>query len=299
MKKVYNPLYFIGQAFRSLWRNGVMSFASIAVLMSCLVVMGGFVLLVLNIDSNLERINKMNQIVVFCYNDATEEEIVKIEEQIKALDGVESVVRTTKTEGVEIMKNEAPEEDRHVYDDITPENNPLSDTFTVTYTPNADFATLHHKLSTGIEGVRKVNARVELAKTIESFKDGVKQIFFWFLVILFVVTIFIIINTIKLALHARRHEISVMRYVGATGWFITLPFVFEGIIIGLFAAGLGFAIETYIYRYVINSLSTDLSMISIIPYAEVGVPMVLGFLAVGIVTGVVGSCISIGKYLKS
>ena len=109
MKKRYRLSYFIVQAIKSLWRNGVMSFASIAVLMSCLVVMGGFALLVKNINVNLENLNMMNQIVAFCYPDATEEEIVAVGEKIKALDGVESVVRITKAEGLEKMKEQAGE----------------------------------------------------------------------------------------------------------------------------------------------------------------------------------------------
>ena len=93
MKKSYRLTYFIGQAIKSLWRNGVMSFASIAVLMSCLAVMGGFALLVKNINVNLERLNMMNPIVAFCEPDATEEEITDVGDAIAKLDGVEKTVR--------------------------------------------------------------------------------------------------------------------------------------------------------------------------------------------------------------
>ena len=298
MKKRYSPFYFIGQAFKSLWRNGVMSFASIAVLMSCLVVMGGFALLVFNIDRNLEEINTMNQIVVFCYPEATEEEIVAVEEQIKALNNVESVERVTKAEALQQMKDRSGEYE-NLYDDITEENNPLSDSFNITYVTEEGVATLQYELSNQIEGVRKVNARLDLAKTVEKFKSGVQLIFIWFLAILFVVTIFIIINTIKLALHSRRHEISVMRYVGATNWFITLPFIFEGAIIGIFAGGVAYLIEAYAYNYIEKMVVADLNMITFIPMAEIRMILFAGFMIVGIGTGIIGSLISIGKYLKS
>lgn len=297
MKRRYSPFYFIGQAFRSLWRNGVMSFASIAVLMSCLVVMGGFALLVLNIDKNLDQINLMNEIVVFCNKDATEEEIVSIEEQIKALSNVQSVERVTKAQALQKMKDQSTEYE-NLYDDITDENNPLTDSFQITYSTEEGAATLQYELKQ-IEGVRKVNARIDLANSVANFKSGIQLIFIWLLAILFVVTIFIIINTIKLTLHSRRHEISVMRYVGATGWFITLPFVFEGIIIGLFASGIAFGMISCIYGYIEKAVAADLDMLTLIPLAEIDLWLLLGFVTVGVITGIVGSCISIGKYLKS
>lgn len=298
MKRRYRLTYFIGQAFKSLWRNGVMSFASVAVLMSCLVVMGGFALLVLNIDSNLEEINLMNQIVVFCHPDATEEEIVSVEAQIKALDNVELVERVTKEQALQQMKDRSDEYE-NLYDDITAENNPLSDSFNITYVSEKEVATLHYQLSNEIEGVRKVNARTDLANSIADLKNGIQLIFIWFLAILFVVTIFIIINTIKLAVHSRRHEISVMRYVGATGWFIILPFIFEGIIIGLFASGIAYLVEMYVYKYIEGSVLEGLEMLTLVPFSSIDMKVLLGFVAVGVITGIVGSCISLGKYLKS
>lgn len=297
MRRRYSLTYFIGQAFKSLWRNGVMSFASIAVLMSCLVVMGGFALLVLNIDTNLEEINLMNQIVVFCHPDAAEDEIVAIEENIKALPNVEAVERVTKAEALEIMKQRS-DEYQNLYDDITEENNPLSDSFNITYVTEEEVTTLHYQL-TNMEGVRKVNARTDLASSIADLKSGIQLIFIWFLAILFVVTIFIIINTIKLAVHSRRHEISVMRYVGATGWFIILPFIFEGVIIGLFASGIAYLVEMYVYKYIESSVLEGLEMLTLVPFASIDVKVLLGFVAVGVITGIVGSCISLGKYLKS
>lgn len=298
MRKSYKLSYFIGQAFKSLWRNGVMSFASIAVLMSCLVVMGGFALLVMNIDSNLEEINLMNQIVVFCYPDATEDQILAVEQSIKSLDNIESVVRITKAEALQQMKDKSSEYE-NLYDDITEENNPLSDSFSITYINEEGVPTLQYELTHQIEGVRKVNARMDLANQIAKFKSGIQFVFIWFLAILFVVSVFIIINTIKLAVHARRHEISVMRYVGATGWFITLPFIFEGIIIGLFASGIAFVVERIAYGYVERSVMSDLEMFRMIPFAQLNIKVLVSFVIVGIITGIIGSCISLGKYLKS
>ena len=294
----YSPSYFVSQAFKGIFRNGVMSFASVAVLMSCLVVLGGFALLVHNININLEQFGLLNEIVVFVNEDATEEEIVAIEEKIRSLDNVSKVVRETKAEALQKQKDKAGEEYADIYDIFTDETNPLTDTFTVTYEDNDKVVTLAYVLNQ-IEGVYRVNNRMDLATTISSFKQTVLLIFTWFLLILSVVTLFVIINTIKLSVFSRRHEISIMRYVGATGWFITLPFVLEGIVIGLFASAAAYFIEWYFYLYVEKMVASELQMITIVGFDALQMPLLVGFLGVGVLAGIVGSSISLGKYLKA
>ncbi|MBO4930921.1 MAG: permease-like cell division protein FtsX [Clostridia bacterium] len=289
----YNIFYFIGQAFSGLWRNGVMSFVSIAVLMSCLVVIGGFSLIVANIDLNLEQFGTLNEIVVFCDTEATEEEIVAVGEQIGKLDNIASIRRITKSEGLAQMK-----EEYDVYDDVSEENNPLPDSYQITYVDTEKVGELDYQLHQ-IEGIVKVNNRLDLATSIESVKSGVMLIFVWFLAILAAVSVFIIINTVKLSVFARRHEISIMRYVGATSWFITLPFIFEGIIIGLFSSVIAYFAEWYIYSYIEKMVMADLQMISILTFAEIKTTVLLGFIALGVVAGIIGSSISLSKYLKS
>lgn len=291
--KRYNLFYFIGQALSGLWRNGVMTFASVAVLMSLLVVIGGFALLVANIDVNLEQFGLLNEIVVFCEQDATEEEITAIGDQIEKLDNIESVERITKAQGLSEMKEEYGE----VYDDVSEELNPLPDAYKITYIDNEKVPELDYQL-TLIDGIWKVNNRLDLATTIENFKSGVMLVFVWFLAILAVVSIFIIINTIKLSVFSRRNEISIMRYVGATGLFISLPFVFEGIFIGAFASVCAYFIEWYIYKYIETMIATDLQMISFIAFTDISNIVLWGFIALGIVLGIIGSSLSLGKYLK-
>ncbi|MBE6561472.1 MAG: ABC transporter permease [Ruminococcaceae bacterium] len=296
MRRSYSLTYFIGQSFKNIWRNGVMSFASMAVLMSCLVVLGGFAMLVYNININLEEFGLLNEIVVFVDHDATEEEILAIETKIRSLDNVAAVTRTTKAQALEDMKNQS-EDYKHLYEDITEENNPLSDSFTITYEDNDKVVTLAYLLGQ-IDGIRKVNNRLDLAVTISDFKNGVLVVFSWFLIILVIVSLFVIINTIKLSVFSRRNEISIMRYVGATGWFITLPFLFEGIIIGLVASGFAYLIEMYFYHYVEIMVMSDLQMITIVAFETVQMPLLWAFLAIGVLTGIIGSSISLGKYLR-
>lgn len=176
-------------------------------------------------------------------------------------------------------------------------NNPYPDTFVITYKDNDAVSALEMKLE-HIEGIYKIRVRSDLAESISSLKNGIILVFTWFMVILFAVSIFVIINTVKLAVVYRSKEITVMRYVGATKWFIALPFELEGIIIGLFSGVVAFFAQWYAYRYVQMMMTTDLQMIQIIPFAEIRTILLIGCLVVGVVTGFIGSAISIRKYLK-
>jgi len=262
--------------------------------MSCLVVTGGFSLLVLNIDANLEQIGLLKEIVVFCPAMATEEEVAAVGEQISKLDNIEKVERVTKEQALAEVKQTSD-----IYDDVTEEQiqDYMPESFVITYIDNEKVPTLDYQLKQ-IEGIYKVNNRLDLATTIENVKSGVMIIFIWFLAILMVVSVFIIVNTVKLSVFARRNEISIMRYVGATGWFITLPFIFEGVFIGLLASVAGYFVEWYFYGYIEDMVMSDLQMVSIIRFAEINDIVLPAFIIVGVITGVVGSLISLGKYLN-
>lgn len=297
----YSARFFLGQAFTSLWRNGVMSAASVAVLASCLVVLGAFVLLVANLNVNLDNIAKMNVIMVFCEYDLTEEETKDVEMAIKKLPNVKKCVHITKEESLKKMKEESG--NAAIYDEMSGENNPLCESFEITYedVDETKVFDLEARLKDKekIPGIREINSVYKTAKTIDNFKNGVMLVFSWFLVILFVVSIFVIINTIKQSVFSRRHEITVMRYVGATNSFITIPFVFEGMIIGLLASGIAYGIEFFLYNYVGTTSLGSVSFVTIISAKKIALPMLAGFAGVGMLTGIIGSSASLRKYLKS
>ncbi len=266
--KHYRLTYFVGQAFQGIIRNGVMSVASIAVLMSCLVILASFALLVVNINVNLNSLGLMNEIVVFLEYDLTEEEIVAIEQQIKSIEYVDvnNVQRITADEGLNIMKEHAGDYG-YIYDEYR-DDNPLADCFKITYIDAEKVTSISYNLRQ-IEGVRKTNDQVDLANMMTSFKSGIMFIFICFLAVLFVVSIFVIINTVKLSVYSRKDEISVMRYMGATGWFISLPFVLEGAIIGLIASVPAAFIGRALYMYTVNAMGATLTMLTFVPLSDV------------------------------
>ena len=294
--KRYRLSYFLGQSLKGLWRNGIMSVASITVLMSCLVVMGSFALLILNIDVNLEKLGLLNEIVVFIDETKTDEEVAAIGEQIRALDNVAEVTFISNEQALEEEKAKYAEYSG-LYE-LVEGDNPLRDSFVVKYEDNSKVSTLDYQIGQ-IDGIAKKNNRLDLATSIENVKSGISIVLIWFMAILFVVSIFVIINTIKLAVHSRRAEITIMRYVGATDWFVILPFIFEGIFIGLLSSALAFLIQWYMYSYVVKMMAGTFDFLTILGFNEIGYYVALIFLAIGVVTGIIGSTISTRKYLKA
>ena len=337
MSKHYSPFYFIGQSFKSLWRNGVMTFASVLVLTSMLVVMGGFSLLVMNINRNLTELGVQNDIVVMLDSEATDEEIEAVAARLadmkdgglvrdgttgeyilvgkEAFDAaaeddrysfaIDAITHVTKAEALEMLRAEDPE----LYGDISDEDNPLPDKFVLKYRESEKVESITREISVGIDAelgggvIGSVRGYEQLVNSILAVKRGVTLVFTWFMIILGIVSLFIIMNTIKLSIYSRREEIMIMRYVGASTTFVTLPFVGEGVIIGIVSGVLAFFIEKLVYTAAVNMLTSSegglMEMISILPFAETSSTFFWAFLGVGVVSGIIGSLLSLVKYNKT
>ncbi len=293
----YNPFYFLGQAFKSLWRNSVMTIASVLILASCLVVLGSFALLVADINLNLGEMGLMNEIAIYLNTDLNDEQIEEIDRTLRSMDNVDTVTFISKEEGLEEMRQDYAE-----YSDLfviaEGEANPLPDMYYITYKDISKATTLEYQLSE-IEGISKVIFHLDLAMQIDSFKSGMTLVFTWFLVLLFVVSIFVIINTIKLAVHSRRNEINVMRYIGATRTFIVLPFILEGAIIGLLSGAIAYFVEWYLYTYIEQIVVTEIRMLEVYLFSDVWQYVLAGFLLIGTLTGAIGSSISLRRNLNA
>lgn len=178
------------------------------------------------------------------------------------------------------------------------EENPLPHMFYITYKDVSKATTLEYQLGE-IEGISKIIFRLDLAMQIDSFKSGVSLVFIWFLALLFIVSLFVIVNTIKIAVHSRRNEINVMRYIGATRTFIITPFILEGMIIGLLSGTIAYFVEWYIYTYIEQIVATKIRMIEAYSFSDVSLWVLLGFLLIGTITGAIGSSISLRRNLNA
>lgn len=306
----YSATYFIKQSVKGLWKNGVMTAASILVLLSCLVVIGTFATLVINIDKNMDSLDAINEIVVFVDDAISEDDAKKdsLYDTIRSIDGVDPD-HVTYLSKADTLKQEKErwdaEEYGHLVSDISEEDNPYRASFTLKYKSDASVDYIKDKVEEAVRGEMgdpeaKVNIRcyVETAEKLQELKNLVVFILMWFMLILFVVSLFVIINTIKSAVYARRHEISIMRYIGATKSFVTIPFIMEGAIIGVLSSVVAFFLQKAMYGYINDFFMSDNGFIKIIPFNELSSFFLWGFVAIGIFCGIVGSCISLRKYMK-
>lgn len=287
--------YLIKSGFKGIFSHGLMSFATVAIIMACLIIMGCFALLVVNINDMIAGLeDESNVVVAFIDENLSREEAVALEPVIMALPNVDSAQFVTREEAAEDFKADY---DPEIFDVLT------DDTFRDRYVVQLQDISLMEQTRTdlyAVDGVAKVNAHLEYAEGFITARNIVSIISLILIVILIVVSFFIMTNTIKLATFTRREEIAIMKMVGASNGFIRCPFIVEGLILGLLGGGLAFLAEWGLYGLVAGKLVGGLTgtFITVVPFAAVCWPLLAAFLAVGVLVGVFGGSSAIRNYLK-
>ncbi len=291
--------YSLKLAVIGLVKNAVMTFSSIFVLLSCLIIMGTFFLVIKNINYNIEKIDGFNKIVLFIDKEADEFEVAEIGEKLSNKDefsGISSIEFESKEAALEKQVSQYTEAKFLL--EMYKDNNPLKDSYIITYYPDADVETLRMNIENKIDHIAKLNVNMDVVKQIQNIKNVISIIFSWLLILLFFVSLFVIINTIKLSVFSRRDEIALMRHIGATNLFVSTPYLIEGLVIGAISAGIAYAAQYLIYKYLMLGLVGQYEIISILPFAQEKSTIIIGFIAIGIATGFAGSLISLKKYNK-
>ncbi len=284
--------YLVREGFRNLWQNRFMAIASIGVLVSCLLLTGGAYLVFENIDHAFEWVYGQNVIVAFADPDVTDEQSAEIQEKIESITNVASVEYVSKEELMERYLDSFPEE---LHEDLMAEN-PLQDSFVVTFADLSKFDATVMQIKQ-VERIDTVEYEPEIAQVLTKVRQVVLAVGGWIIGLLLLVSLFIIANTIKLTVYNRRLEIYIMRSVGATSGFIRFPFVVEGMMLGLISAGLSYGLLYLVYSQ-LAKLFTFSNYFKLISFSSVWLVLLLGFLIGGVITGVLGSVISMRKYLK-
>lgn len=286
--------YLTKEGFRSVWVNKLMSLASIAVLMACLVIIGLGAMIFFNINSLLDNIENQNVVMVYAENDATDEEVSIIGNKIKELDNVETCIFVPKDDAL-LAQRESMGADAALLDGL--KSNPLPDAYKVVVKDLSKFNYTVAQLKS-INGIQRVRENSDVADKLVNIRKAVTIISVGIVALLFIVSLFIISNTIRITMFSRKLEISIMKAVGATNWFIRWPFMIEGINLGVISCLVSFAVLTGIYsgiQYICSGLIDQFKLVGFWDYAW----YILGiFAAIGIFTGSVGSLISMSKYLK-
>ena len=287
--------YLIKSGFKGIFSHGLMSFATVAIITACLIIMGAFSLLVVNINDMIAGLEEESNVVVaFIDENLSREEAVALEPAILAVPNVDSAQFVTREEAAEDFQSDYDEE---LFDVIT------DDTFRDRYVVQLQDISLMEQTRTdlyAVDGVAKVNAHLEYAEGFITARNIVSVISLILIVILIVVSFFIMTNTIKLATFTRREEIAIMKMVGASNGFIRCPFIVEGLVLGLIGGALAFLAEWGLYGLVSSSLLGGLTgtFFSVVPFSAVMWPLLAAFLGVGVLVGVFGGSSAIRNYLK-
>ena len=291
----FSLFYHIEQAFGGLWSNRIMTIASILVLSACLIVIGSFYLVIQNINYNTADISHLNKVIVYIDEDYTEKQVGEVKVTVEKMDEmVEGVTLVTKQQALEEEKEKYKTDYPHMFDVLEEDENPYRDSLEITYKETASLSALTQKLD-DIPGIERVVAYQDIANSVSQLKEIVSGVFSTFILVLFVVTIFVIILTIRFVVVSHREEVKIMRYVGATTRFIATPYILEGMIIGTISAGIAAILQGVLYGYIADTMH---GAITPLPYSEVSTFLLAGFFIIGIVTGIVGSAITLYRYLR-
>ena len=290
--------YLIGEGIRNLFKNKKSTISSLMIMCATMFIFGLFFVIGENINAYVKSIADAQGIRVFILDTATDEEVQDIGEQILEIEGVRNAVLVSKEQAVETMKEMLGEELIEGYENVEDIIYPVS--YEVTLTD----LELNEQIQESIMQIDKIDeiksANEEISLIVKIAK-GVKIVTMAILVLLVIISTAIISNTIKLAVHARRKEISIMKYVGATNSFIRWPFIVEGIIIGTVAGLLSVAIIGVAYTYIAGKMSEiiliDMMYMKLIEFKDMFSLILTVYLGLGIGIGIIGSSISMKKYL--
>ncbi len=285
--------YLTKEGFRNVWVNRLMSLASITVLMACLVIIGLGAMLFFNINALLDKIESQNVIMVYIEDGTTDQEIEKLNKDIYALGNIQDCIFVSKEEAFEKQKEELGE-DSALLEGI---DNPMPDAYKVVVNDMNFFRQAVNGLKK-LESVEQVRENSDVADKLIDIRYAVTIVIAGMVLLLFIVSLFIIANTIRITMFSRRLEISIMKAVGATNWFIRWPFMIEGIVIGIISSLVSFGVLSGLYygvAYIFKDLLQLFEPVKFGPYAGY---ILLLFAGIGMFTGSVGSLFSMGKYLK-
>lgn len=290
--------YLLKQGAKNTYLNKAMSFASVGVLTACLILVGLAALLSENIKSITKTIQKQNEIVIYVADDISSAQEAELDRQIRSMSNVLEVEYTSKEQAFDEQKEKLGD----LLDGYENE-----DVFPASYRVKVKDLTLIDgnvsKLN-ALSGVYRVDAPTDIAEIMVKTDSGVSIGGTVVVLALLIVSFVIIMNTIKITVFSRRREINIMKYVGATNSFIRMPFLVEGMILGLISGLVSFFVVWYFYSQVLSAIGGETNAFiasatqALIPFSKIAAPLLISYIAAGVLIGGTGSLVSIRKHLK-
>ena len=290
--------YLIGEGFSNVFKNKKSTGASLMIMCATMIIFGIFLMLGENINHFVDEIKSEQGFQVFLTTDATDEEIQEVGEKIRALDGVSTAEYKSKEDALNSMKEKLKDKEG-VLDGFNYEV--FSTSYVVTLTDLNKSKDVQNQILQ-FENIKKITSSDETVTTLINLANGIRIVTGVILLLLIIISIFIIANTIKLTVHARRKEISIMKYVGATNNFIRWPFIVEGMIIGVVSSAISIVIVGGAYsllaKQAVNAPFMQVMNMSLVGFGDMISSIILVYMLLGIGIGALGSVISMRKYLK-
>lgn len=287
--------YFFREGLSNVFSHGFMSFAAVGITVACLVIMGTFTLVAVNANALLTSLEQENEILAYVDDSYTTAQAKAMQRKLEAVPNVASAVYISRETAMKTFTEQYPEE--ALFQNLDPEI--LRDRYAIRLV-DLELQGQTVEQVRGLEGVVKVNAYEEIAGGFIAVRNVATVLCVALIVILFIVSVFIVSNTIKLTTFDRREEIAIMRMVGATNGFIRWPFVYEGFMIGVSGAVAAFLLQWTLYEAVAKGVGANdaLQIIHVLPFGELWQSVALSFAGAGVLVGVGGSLSAIRRFLQ-
>lgn len=289
-----NVKYFFIEGVRSFWINGIMSLATVVIVTACLLLLGTYVIFVSNISFLTEQLQGKYEVQVYLNKETSQERISAIEKDLSDISNIQSVVFISKNERLQTALIENKES--RSYEELI-KNNPVRDSYGVTLKSMENWRATEQAIKQ-IPEVQDVSSSWDIIEKLNLLSKGVKIVCWLLMVFMSAISIFIISNTIKITVFARRRDINIMKFVGATDWFIRWPFIVEGILIGLVSAAVSIIILVQSYSFIERYVNPWFDgFIEIMPIASLAGIVSSVLIVLGVILGGVGSALSLRKHL--
>lgn len=285
--------YLIKEGFKNIWNNRIMSVASMGVMVACLLLTGAAMLFSMNINEFLRGVESQNSIRVFLKMEVSSLKALEIGQEIKKIPNISESKFVSKEDSVEEYIKIIGEP---LSDGLKGADNPLPNAYDISLTDLSIYDETINQVKQ-IEGVESILDMSEVAYKLTKLNRIVSVVGFILIIVLGAVSIFILSNTIRITMYSRQLEISIMKSVGATDWFIRIPFLVESVVIGVVAALLSSVLLKFIYEMILEFIN-QLIIFNQIKFSTMSGPIVMSFVFFGALFGVIGAMITIRKYLK-
>ena len=288
--------YFVKEAFKSMRRNGLMTLASISTVALSLFMLGVFLCGVVNLNNMAASLETQVQLSVYLKDDLTTNQIMETGKAVKSQPHIKELKFVTKDQALQDFKSRLGDDQKQMIDSLEGVN-PLPNSYIVTFENPQDVKLAAKELAT-VPGVESVHYGQDVVDELFKITQIIRISGIVLIAFLAAATLFIISNTIRLTVFARRKEIAIMKYVGATNGFIRWPFVIEGMLLGCIGGLIAVACTGEFYYFITSEIEQSLAFFPLVPMFPIFYQLAVALLIIGIFVGAIGSAISLRQYMR-